>query len=189
MLIENDFYKINICKDEKYKTGSRANKPYDLTLNLCDNMRHDDYYEALSIHIYGSGEPKDIILIGLFAENDNIAVLEDHNLVVLMDTVLVVIDCNELKMKSCKTISDSDAFFSLCKFDDGYILHGELEIVKMSVYFETIWSFSGADIFVSQDGGCSFYVKNEMIHLTDWNGKTYTVDKNGKLIDGGFEEP
>ena len=182
MFVENEIYKINICKDETFTVDSADNKPYDLVFNP-SNMDRSDYYKTLSICIDVNGSQKHLALIGsLYAGDEDIAVLKDKDLIVLMNTMLTVIDCNALTIKSCKTISDFGVYFSLHKFDDGYVVYGELDIIKLSAELETDWSFSGADIFVTLDGRCSFYIEDDTICLIDWNGTEYKIDKYGNEL-------
>ena len=182
MLIENGDYTVNICRDEAFTVGSTDNKLYDTIFNPC-NMERSDYYKVLSICIDGNDNHKCIALIGsMFGADENIAVLEGHNLIVLMNTTLTVIDCSVLTIKYCQNISNGGTYFAIQKFDDGYIVYGELDILKLSTEYETMWLFSGADIFVTQDGSNPFYVDNNIIYLTDWNGTKYIVDKFGNEI-------
>ena len=68
------------------------------------------------------------------------------------------------------------------KFKNGYVVYGELDILKLSPTFDIEWSFSGEDIFVSQDGSMPFQIANDTIYLSDWNGRKYTIDRYGKEI-------
>jgi len=143
-------------------------------------MRRSDYYKVFSICIDDNGKQKHIALIGSwYGADENIAVLECSDLIVLINTMLVVIDCSTLAIKHCQTISNGGVYFAIQKFDDGYIVFGDLDILKLSAEYETVWSFSGADVFVTQDGSNPFYIDNNIIYLTDWNGTKYIVDKFG----------
>lgn len=178
--IESELYKIYIEKDRTFTLDSADNKPYDLILNPFE-MKRSDYYTVLSINIDIGGKQKNIALVGtLYGEASDIAVLDDHDLVVLMNTNLVVIDCNYLVVKLSKCVSEYGVYFSIYKFEGSYIIYGELDIIKLSSTLTVDWSFSGEDIFVTQDGSRPFAIENGLIHLTDWNGRKYTVNRFGK---------
>lgn len=182
MLIDNGIYKIEIVKDATFTLDSVDNKPYALILNP-NNMKRSDYYKAFSINIDNSTDQKCIALIGsFFGSDEDVAILEDNALTVLMNATISVIDCRTLELKLHKKISARGIYCSIYKFENGYIVYGELEILKLSSNFEVEWSFSGEDVFVTQDGSLPFYIQDKSIYLTDWNGSTYIVNKLGKLI-------
>ena len=106
----------------------------------------------------------------------------NDDLIVLMNTTLTVIDCRTLSIKFSKEISDFGIFFSIHKFENGYIVCGELDILKLSPAFEREWSFSGADIFVSPDRDSSFCIEKDTIHLSDREGRRYILNNFGEEI-------
>ena len=188
MNIENATYKIAIVKDETFTLDSVDNKPYDYIFNPV-GFRRSDFYMAYSINIDDGIGKKRIALIGsAYGRVDNSAVMEDDTLIVLANTILVSIDCRTISMKSHEIKSDTIPFFKVLlgiyRFDNAYIVHGEIDILKLSPAFEIEWSYSGGDIFITQDGSCPFRIENDIIHLTDWNGRKYAVNKFGKDMAG-----
>ena len=182
MFIENDIYKVSIYKDETFTIDSTDSKSYDSILNPL-NMKRSDYYQAISINIETTSNRRSLVLIGsIYGADEGIAILEDAVLIVLMNTRLTVIDCESLAIKTSNDISEFGTYFSLYRFYDGYIVYGELDIIKLSLELEPEWSFFGADIFVSSDGRCPFNIKGDTINLIDWNGTEYTIDKFGKQL-------
>lgn len=82
-------------------------------------------------------------------------------------------------------IKPTDMFgsvFSLNKFGDNYILHGEIEIARYNCDFNKIWSFSGRDIFASISGKNAFEMTENSIRLYDFRDNYYEIDYNGKKI-------
>jgi hypothetical protein len=62
------------------------------------------------------------------------------------------------------------------------IIHGELEISKLSLNGDILWKVGGADIFVEPEGS-TFILQNHTVKTRDWNGSTYTIDTTtGHLI-------
>lgn len=57
----------------------------------------------------------------------------------------------------------------------GLLIHGELEISKVSFEGEVIWNTSGKDIFTEE-----FSVYKKHIEATDFNGEKYHI----KVEDG-----
>ena len=182
MIVENEIYKIEITKDETFSLDSTDNKPYGYILNPTD-MKRSDYYQALSIDIDNGITQTCIALIGsLYGTVQDVAILENDCLIVLMNTTITAIDGRTLAMKFHKKISDFGIYFSIYEFENGYIIYGELDILKLSPTFEREWSFGGADIFVSLDGDRSFYIEKDIIYLSDWEGRRYIVNKFGEEI-------
>ena len=182
MTIENEIYKIKIIQDEVFSLDSTDNKSYTHTFNPAD-MKRSDYYKVFSINIYDGTNTNQIALIGPpYGGVEDVALLENDDLIVLMNTTLTVIDCCTLSIKFIKKISDFGIYFSIHKFENGYIVYGELDILKISPVFEREWSFSGADIFVSPDGDSSFCIEKDTIHLSDWEGRRYIINKFGEEI-------
>jgi len=182
MLIENDTYKVKIVRDETFTLDSTDNKPYQFIFNP-NNIKRSDYYKTFSISIDDGNNQKHIALIGsLFGADEDVVILEGNDLIVLMNTKLVIIDCRALTIKLCREISDFGTYFSIHKFEDGYLIYGELDLLKLSPAFEVEWSFSGEDIFVSQDGSIPFHFENDTIYLSDWKGRKYKLNKFGEEI-------
>ena len=69
--------------------------------------------------------------------------------------------------------------FEIRPIDDGYIVHGELEISRIDNFGNIVWQQGGADILVNPDGTDNFELTPERIQVTDWNDKTYIFDFNG----------
>jgi len=183
MTLYSKAFKVNIKKDNAYRIGSSNNEPYELVLNTyC--YEHSNYYETLSIAIDNYASERRIAILGtMFTEDQESAILTDNDLIVLVDSALIVIDCHTLGLKANKELPEG-VYFSIHDFDDGYIVYGELEIVKVSAApeYNVEWAFSGADIFVTQDKSRPFEIKGDVVYLRDWNGQEYAVSRNGKEL-------
>ena len=79
---------------------------------------------------------------------------------------------------------DGETVIGLYRIPEGYILHGELEIIMYDQDFNPKWSFAGRDIFISMTGKQAFTLLEDRIALYDFYDNYYEVDFNGKqLID------
>ena len=72
--------------------------------------------------------------------------------------------------------------FEIYKVDTGYLIHGEMDITMLNDKLETLWSFSGRDIFVSISGKPPFEIKADRICLYDFEDNYYELDFNGNVI-------
>jgi len=182
MFIENEIYKVKIIRDETFTLNSTDNKPYHCVFNP-DDMKRSDYYKVLSITVEYFDSEKRIALIGsLFGADEDIALLDGNDLIILMNTTITVINCQTLSISLHKAIAKGGIYFSMHRFDNGFVIYGELEILKLSFEFEKEWDFSGADIFVTHDGSNPFHIENDTIHLLDWEGRQYVVDRFGNEL-------
>ena len=181
MFLENDLYKINIMVDSAFKVDSADNKNYDRVFNPF-GYTQEDFLKTLSIKITSGGVKRRIALTGsgLCPELD-IAILEESKLIVLMNTELIEFDLDLMIIKEQRNF-DTYCLFSIYPFDDGYIVYGEMEIIKLNKKYEAEWVFMGADIFVLPGKGNAFTICGDKIVLFDWNGYKYTVGKDGKAI-------
>jgi len=180
MTIRNDKVDISIVGDSTYTIDSVDNKPYDFVLNPA-NFTRNDYTSAFSITVDNEDKQVVFILIGSCFSTAS-ALLEDDNLIVLMNNDIFVINYLSFHVVKHKHYGDFFSLFSIEKFCDGYIIHGEMDIVMLTTQFDVKWSFSGADIFATLNGNSSFDIVGDKILLEDWLGNKYCLDKNGKEI-------
>ena len=125
----------------------------------------------------------DIVIISFIGELEgDIAVLEGTVLTVLQDETFLQIDVIEGKIIITKPTDMFGSAFSLNKFGDDYIVHGEIEIARYDSDFNKIWSFSGKDIFASVTGRPAFEMTENSIKLYDFQDNYYEIDYNGKEI-------
>ncbi len=81
-----------------------------------------------------------------------------------------------------KTKADESYCFEIYSVQSYYFIHGELEISCLNGNGDSIWQQSGADIFITPDGTGNFFVTENYIQVSDWNGNEYRFDFKGKSI-------
>ncbi|SHG85860.1 hypothetical protein [Flavobacterium defluvii] len=101
-----------------------------------------------------------------------------------------IIGCSEIYCLEIPTLEliwqkdyNSFALFSIHKLDDDFVIHGELEILRITKEGEIIWSFGGRDIWVTIDGKNVFTIENKSIRLFDFESNEYVIDFDGKQIE------
>ena len=77
---------------------------------------------------------------------------------------------------------DQGTCFEIYKYQDSYIIHGELEISRLDKDGKILWQRSGADIFTTQDGKDDFRIMKNYILATDWENRKYKFDFNGNIL-------
>jgi hypothetical protein len=186
MRMKNEFVAVETAFDETFTLQSTDNKRYDFVLNP-DHLTRNDYHKALSVSVdTGASKSEIAIVCSAFTHDDNF-ILEDGGLVILLNASVVRVNVFTMQIERHSRLPDF-TYFSLHKFEDGYLVHGELDIVRLAKDFAVLWSFSGADIFVAQDGSSSFEIEGANIFLRDWNGKQYKLNKDGTVVSDERKE-
>jgi len=80
------------------------------------------------------------------------------------------------------TKADDATCFQIFRYKEDFVIHGELNITRLSSNGEILWQNSGADIFTTLDGEENFELKNEMIQVRDWNNQLYKFDLDGNYL-------
>ena len=182
MYLENDKYIVNIAVDTTYTIDSADNKPYDLVFNP-SNMKHNDYSKTLCIEVVFHEQAKTMALIGgLYCYDSDCAILEEDILTVLQNNMITQINLSTDTLVQYKVLDTIGCNFGIYQKSNYYIIYGEIEIIRLNQKFDKVWAFSGADIFVSQNGEYPFAMVDDKIMLNDWNGTYYEIDLNGNLI-------
>jgi hypothetical protein len=81
------------------------------------------------------------------------------------------------------TEADWATCFSVHKYQDTFITHGETSIARIDRNGNKLWCYGGADIFVRLEEGNPFKLHENYIELMDFNGSAYKIDYNGKTIN------
>lgn len=182
MVLENEKCCIEIKIDETYTLDSTDNRHYDVTLNPC-NYKKSDTSKTVSIHINLFEREFFIALIGPFDSYDsNCAVLEDEILTVLQDNTITQIRITDGTIIRHIDLDCFGCNFAIYKIENGYVLHGEIEITMLDHNFIKKWTFSGKDIFVSVSNKHSFEISDRSICLYDFEDNYYEIDFNGNLL-------
>ena len=122
---------------------------------------------------------------GLSIEKDSYLV-DGDNLIIRCGNNVFSLALPSLEMNWVLKV-DFAACFSIYKYQDSYITHGEISISRISQAGVILWEYSGADIFVNiEDPGDVFKMHEDFIELMDFNGSKYKIDYKGKTIN--YEE-
>jgi hypothetical protein len=182
MILKNALCEINITSDSTYSVRSADNRHYDLEYNPGEYTR-GDWYDAFSIHIDLFYKEYDVALVGEPSSDPCIsAMLNDDILTVMKGSSISQINVVTGKLTLYKRFDCYGCTFGIYSIPNGYIVWGELEILRLDLNFEKIWSFMGRDIFVSQSDDSPFVLCEETIKLHDWEGNYYELDFDGNEI-------
>jgi len=107
--------------------------------------------------------------------HQNCSILENDRLLVCCGNNVFCLSIPELDFLWA-TKADSAACLGIYKSEDGYIIHGELEISRLDALGRALWEFSGSDIFTTLEGKGDFRLQAGVIEAVDWSGLKYRID-------------
>ena len=110
------------------------------------------------------------------------SIFEDNRLLICCGDSVFCLAVPELDL-SWVTKADGATCFEIFTCEDGYIVHGELEISRIDNCGMIVWQFSGSDIFTTLTGKDDFILNGNIIEAEDWNGLKFLIDvKTGKSL-------
>ena len=137
------------------------------------------------VYLYKAEEEiKSIVLTGGSVSSlwEKSALLDDDRLLIACGNEVFCILLPTLDLL-WHTQVDMATCFEIVAYQEDYITHGEVEIVRLNKQGEILWQFSGKDIFVSPiERTPAFKITPQGIDLVDFNYEEYHIDYDGKLI-------
>ena len=122
------------------------------------------------------------LIVDPLTSGQGCAILEGNILTVLQNDRITQIDLGTVQMIANHELDIFGTTFSIHRLLDGYLIYGEIEIIRLDDAFQAVWKFSGKDIFVSVTGKQSFELTDETIKLYDFEDNFYELDYNGNVI-------
>ena len=178
--LQNDKYDIEIGIDSAYSIGSSDNARCDILINA-KGYCQSDRYKALRISVIGTRDTEIVVIADEHFACGIYALLDEDTLAISYNRCVAVIDIASGAFV-CRELDISGEIYSLHMLGSSYIVHSELDILKIDGELKTVWSFSGEDAFVSRSEKSSFEISDGRIRLTDFSDNFYELDMNGDLI-------
>jgi outer membrane protein assembly factor BamB len=172
-------YTVKFDGNPIYKEGS-ADNPHSYDAIYCDD--NDAFSTQHDIAIFLSGELLKRVLIGSSWGSTTIHktsyVFEPDRVVICCSDTVFCLSIPDLSLL-WKTKADDATCFEIFKYKSDYIIHGELQISRLSHNGELVWQQSGADIFTTIDSNGDFLITDNYILATDWEKRIYKFDFDG----------
>ncbi|RKE52748.1 hypothetical protein [Sphingobacterium detergens] len=173
------------------------NTDHQFTVESADNLRRykrvyvddscDRYSNVSNVAIlvkHGQDEVASAILcdIGVFTGlSESSFIIEENVLYICAGNKLYYLNIPDLTLK-WKGQVDYVTNFSVQKLKDDLLVHGELEILRITKLGEIKWRFGGHDIWVNNDGHKEMTVLPKSIKLVDFQSNCYELDFDGNII-------
>jgi len=176
-------YQIDIYNDQTFKLDSADNvNEYDF---IYFDKSEYQFPSVFGIKIFqGDTQLKSAIIGsigGATGIHDMSAIVEDDRILICCSNTIFCLSIPELNLL-WRTQADQGTCFEIYKYQDGYIIHGELEISRLDKDGKILWQRSGADIFTTQDGKDDFRIMENYILATDWENRKFKFDFNGNIL-------
>ncbi|QOG03947.1 hypothetical protein [Flavobacterium sp. MDT1-60] len=154
---------------------------------------HEDYYQenfnTTSKHAIIIKEFETEISNAIIGEIGGATGVYDNSFIIENDKIWICV-CNKiycLEIPSLELIwqKEFDHFtnLSIYKLEKDFVLHGELEILRITREGEIVWRFGGRDIWINPEGKTEFNIEDNVIRLFDFESNEYVLDFDGNLIE------
>jgi len=176
---------IEITDDAAFNQTADSPTSYDKVIQA----DKDTAYSPISQHAIKIFKHNNIISSAIILAtgggtgvNSDSALIDDDNLIIRCCNKLFSLSLPNLET-NWVTEPDWATCFSIHKFQDTYISHGETSIARIDKSGKILWSYGGADIFVCLYEGDPFVMHDSYIAMTDFNGSKYKIDYDGNSIE------
>jgi len=181
-------YKIDIFKDQNFNAASTENvNHYDFVY-----IDQSEYHPSTIIGIKLSYDEKYLTsaVIGATGGGTGIGgnsiIIENNRLLVCCSNSIFCLSIPDLALLWRRQADDATCF-EIFKYQDSYIVHGELNISRLNKNGDVLWQQIGADIFTTLENNGGFDLTKNYILATDWENRKYKFDYNGNIIETNEE--
>jgi hypothetical protein len=174
-------YQIDICHDETFKKSSTDN------LHKYDYVYFDESEYLLptmfGIKLFKDSQFLKSAIVGSIGggttNHRNAIIFEQDRFLLCCSDTIFCLSIPDLTLL-WRTQADQACCFEIFKYQDDYIVHGELEISRLGKNGNILWQQSGADIFTTISGEQDFQLTEDFIVASDFENRIYKFDYNGQ---------
>lgn len=187
MVLKNDIYEVNI---DMVLQNEDINNVYDLVekddarLIELDNVLDVNQWRLYKIDVKDGTNHDIIYLLGSpYSALDNCFILDNEKIKVLNDNYLLDIDLESMDLVEKLELLDYSTGIEIMKYIDGYLVHGERELIRINEYNDVLWVFTGKNLLISGDEGKrALKVENDIIYIEDLYGEIYCLNSMGEEL-------
>ncbi|WP_294185853.1 hypothetical protein [uncultured Sphingobacterium sp.] len=189
--IAHQQYKVFIYTDHQYTVESADNlRRYNRVYidDSCD--RHSNVSNVAILVKHGQDEVASAILcdIGVFTGlSESSFIIEERMLYICAGNKLYYLNIPDLTLKWTGQV-DYVTNFSVQKLEDDLLVHGEIEITRITKLGEIKWRFGGQDIWINTNGFPVITLLYDRIKLVDFQSNFYAIGFDGNTISKKAED-
>ncbi|MBB4804355.1 hypothetical protein HNP37_004442 [Flavobacterium nitrogenifigens] len=184
MKVDYKNFEIEVIDDKNYNLNSTYNlRQYQKTYFEENEFRPSSKH-AIIIKEHGIE-----IASVLICETNGATEIFDNSFIIENDKIWIIVSnkiyCLEIPSLEIIWRKEFDQFtnFHIHKLEEDFVIHGELEIFRITKEGEIIWRFGGLDIWINPEGKNEFTIENHFIRLFDFESNEYVLDFNGKELE------
>ena len=179
----NNKFRIDIFSDQTFISGSAEN-------NYQYDLEHLDKKTELFSTVFGIKlfEGRKLLKSAVIGSVGGATVLHKTSTIIDNDRILICcadsvfcIAIPDLSLLWQKQV-DAATCFQIFKYQDSYIIHGELCISRIDKEGKILWQRGGKGVFATVDGKEDFLITENYIWATDWEHRKYIFDFDGQQI-------
>jgi hypothetical protein len=107
--------------------------------------------------------------------------LDNDDLIMSLGFTLISIDLTSVTA-NWQIRPDMAEIFGFYDLEDNILLRGEMAIHRIDKGGNVKWSYHGRDIWVNMDGKKEVEIRENTIHLIDFESNEYEIDFNGETL-------
>ena len=141
-----------------------------------EKYKNEEFKNILSVEVITLEKTTKIALYCNYCGNyEPCTILKHDKLIIVKFNTFYEFDLNTNKIRYI-IFSNMAGAIGLYDMEDGYLIHGEMCLVKTDYDLNKLWDFYGKDILVSRNGNANINITNKKIELTDFEGNNYIID-------------
>jgi len=184
MKIDIGKYQIEFSNEFNYKKGSSENE-FEFENYYSDEEEYQ-FSTQIGIKLY---EEENLISSAIICSSGGASgihqtsqIINEDKIVICCSNQIFNLSIPNLNLR-WNTKADEATCFEIFQINKDFIIHGELEISRLSKEGEIIWQRSGADIFTTLESKRDdFKLTDNYIFVTDWENRKYQFDFDGNEI-------
>lgn len=171
MFLKNDLYEVTIKETTQIPTVEKFDYIYDF-----ENYKNEEFKKILTIDVVTRERKLKMALYCDFCGSyENCIALNHSKLIIVKFNTVYEFNLNNNSVRHI-VFTDMAGAIGLYDTGDGYLIHGEMCLVKTDYNLNKLWDFCGKDILVSKNGNNNITVTKEKIEIIDFEGNRYVID-------------
>ena len=184
MKIVTGKYQIELSEESNYNKGSTDNK-FQFENHYLDEEEYI-FSTQIGIKVY---KKENLISSAVICASGGASALHKKSQIADNDRIVICCSSQIFNLSIPGLIlnwnikADEATCFGIFQLNQGFIIHGEIGISRISNDGKIIWQRSGADIFTTIDNKeDDFKLTDKYIFATDWGNRKYQFDFDGNEI-------
>lgn len=130
-----------------------------------------------------NGQLKSMEITGsYYTPDEGFALPTGNQLFLMLNDQLLLFDPETMEITKRAELDILGTMIAAYPYKDDFILHGEIEILRVNKELKVLWSFSGLDIFVRRSRNeQAITFQEDRICLYDFYENYYEIDYHGTL--------